>query len=1065
MYEHDYDSTYPFQFRAFSDVAYKRPKNPKTRRPMSGRNVLIDDTETTTDFTQRLLFGSGRLLVDHWDEHTLTCKLKRIVLYYADDLPEIRPLTFTVLQEVANESEIELVSHTEYLRRYLLTCGQSNVTSKGYQQGTLVFFNASFDMFRHGSRVTNPGRSNTFFKNGVGCQFLDEPWAPWYRETRMGIGARRELTRRQTKGQTWYPPVIVDLAQMTRAMTGKPQSLLTAGEAFKCDVLKFNKPQIHDPEVNFKGNPRELKRQIRHYVEYNLRDVEATADLYQRVMTRFYRHSVNLRPEDYISAASLDKAYMRAMGIHPAFCTCEDCKNKRGAWKVPKIVLGLFMGAFLGARSEAGARLESWFGALHDWRSMYPAVMHLSGDWDFRIAEHIEVREETEAVQEFLDKVTLEDLFKPETWRIMRGVAEHRGDCLIPVRTKIGEVSAIATKHVPEIDIVHPPMVSAIRDLVASKIRTGRTPKILSAYRPYPVGKQKTLRPVRFAGRVEFDPVKDNWYQFLVNTRAAIKAEGDPYDEQLAYKETVNADYGISAEMNLADREAEVYGLGGQSWKVGKSEVPGEYANPLLACDITAGARLMLAMFQVLAGNPILCDTDSFATRSTPDGSEGLSWQEVNEIAQRFDSLNPWDTRLISHLIDWQYPAPGKNGIREPIRITAISAKRYSLYGLKNGKLEILAVEDGDETDDSIEIVKRSEHGLGLYLNPFRHSAALADEDSEHKTAQKRFYDEVWTWGLQTYVFGRKVREPDWFDLPAVARFPIRTQFTYRMFDDINDGLPYYDQIIPGSFFLTVHRSRSEALRDFGTERAKLQLIAPFNPDPRTWLDLPWMDAHTGRRYRITTDYETADSDTTGQLLVVKSYREVIREYFNHPELKYDGPDGKRCGSKTRGQLQPGIAIPESYEHISKDGSYVNSPSAVFEHRGPHVFDDDSGPVLMGAVREILRLMGYSSRDVERSMGLTQSTAVRFMNGRITAMRQHNWRTVLRETRQLVEQDLKAVGYWSPRLRSNADIFRLWKKAVESSVIKPGKQPIRPLAEIVPEGFKLVAEDAKEDEI
>ena len=288
------EQLYQFQFRAFSDVEYKRAKNPKIRQAMSGRHVLIDDTETTTDYTQLLLFGSGRLMVDHWDGNTLTTKPLKVILYYADDLASIRPKTFNALCKVASEHDIDLVSHTNYLKRWFLTCGYPDVTSEDYQSGTLVGYNISFDIFRHGSRVTEP--RGVLFRNGLGCEFLSEPWAPYYRETRAGIGMRRELTRRQTEGKTWQPPSVVDLAELVRAMTGKPHSLLSAGKAFKCDVTKFDQPEIHDPEVNYKG--RDLERQIKHYIEYNLQDVAATADLYAKVMTRFYRHPLRLRPEN-----------------------------------------------------------------------------------------------------------------------------------------------------------------------------------------------------------------------------------------------------------------------------------------------------------------------------------------------------------------------------------------------------------------------------------------------------------------------------------------------------------------------------------------------------------------------------------------------------------------------------------------------------------------------------------------------------------------------------------------------------------------------------------------------
>jgi len=613
----------------------------------------------------------------------------------------------------------------------------------------------------------------------------------------------------------------------------------------------------------------------------------------------------------------------------------------------------------------------------------------------------------------------------------MRGVAElHPQDDLLPIRLGIGDTSAIATKYVKE-EMGDPPLCLSIMDLVASKMRTGKTPIIETAYRSYPAGRQSTLKAIQFAGRLDFNPRSDNWFRFLVNQREAIKLAGDTHDEELGLKLTNNSNYGVFAEMNLSPNGATVYGLGGESWEVRKAEQPGEFSNPLLAPIITSGARLMLAMFQSMAGPHIFCDTDSFCVPATPDGSKPdgcevdvLSWDRVQEIAEKFDSLNPYDTQLVPHLIEWQQPTISENGYREPLLVSAISAKRYAMYRMRDGKPEI---------------VKRSEHGLGLYLSPYAYGLTSDDDTDEIKSLQSKFYEEVWAYGIMTHVFKRKTQEPRWFDLPAVSRFPVKTRHTWKAFSNINEGIPYYDQVIPGNFFLGVHRPRVSLMWDANSPLENLRLVAPFNPNPSSWLNIDWMDVSTGRRYRITTD---PDKEVPGSVLLVKTYRDVVYEYFTHPEMKYDGPDGKPCGMRTRGILQPGTAIPESYGHVTKDSSSVNTSVEAFEYKGPHIYRDDSRPRLMNAARKFLKAKGVGRVKLQLAADITEKTAQNFIMGTVSTMQPDSWMSVLRFARDLAIEDLKANRYWMSTIRTPRQIFREWESLVKLGLIIPAPYQI-----------------------
>src|SRR5260370_14296084 len=212
------DRHLPVQFRAYP-VSQRIKRKPKPRLPVN--QVLFDDTETTTDETQRILFGTGKLqTVRENDDGSLSRFTVREVLYYADDLKAFRPATYRALQEYANthpanvsrifptyedqehgqldiepNDKIEFISHSEYVENYMLKSGYSGVSpeAREYQPATIAGFNVSFDMWRHVSKVS---AARGWFHGGLSGQFLDgAPWTPYYNEIKNGLVMNRRLTK------------------------------------------------------------------------------------------------------------------------------------------------------------------------------------------------------------------------------------------------------------------------------------------------------------------------------------------------------------------------------------------------------------------------------------------------------------------------------------------------------------------------------------------------------------------------------------------------------------------------------------------------------------------------------------------------------------------------------------------------------------------------------------------------------------------------------------------------------------------------------------------------------
>ena len=691
---------------------------------------------------------------------------------------------------------------------------------------------------------------------------------------------------------------------------------------------------------------------------------------------------------------------------------------------------------------------------------MYPTVMLLQGIWDIHTSKYQEVRQETREVQAFLDRVTLADLRKWSTWKQMVGVAEYypQPGLLVPQR---GDHSyngknaiAVSSVSIPDGDMERPPLVSAIAMLVASKLRTGVTPKICSAYRVYGTGgKQDTLKPVEFGGNHEFDPSTGQWPKFMVELRTKLKLYGDEFDEQTAFKEIINAFYGIFAEMNMKTIKSTVYSIGSQPQKSGRGEEMGEYGNVLLAPAITAAAHLMLAMMQAQAGSPAMTDTDSFFIPCTTEGTQAdnvsvgiLSHSEAQRIAESFDTLNPYDPELIPHLLDMQ--AEGT--------IFGVSAKRYAIFDMVNGEPVIPwnGISDGDdepgefdsgendEFDADDEFTKRSEHGFGLYISPYALDMVLSEDNAEREILQKRFISEAWSYGILRYGLGQNVSEPWWFDLPALSRFPVSTAHVLKIFNrvsrdpgtgkvvsvgvnlDIIDGedvfKPYDQQIVGGAFYLAAYRPRHTALEDLGRQ---LRLIAPFG-NLQSAMRGKFTDANTGREYSVTINPDEAIPD---EILLIKTLRDVVHEYFTHPEFKYNGPDGRQCRGTTRGLLTPKTIKPAGYRVVSRDSSSVATAGEGFEHSGPHIYRDDSMTVQMGLVRNFLTRKRIGRYQLQSGALVPEKVARNFISGKTEIPRQDNWHKIVRFAWRVAKDDL---GTYARRITNPFKTLKEWNMRI-----------------------------------
>jgi hypothetical protein len=595
----------------------------------------------------------------------------------------------------------------------------------------------------------------------------------------------------------------------------------------------------------------------------------------------------------------------------------------------------------------------------------------------FRIAEQLKVRDATSEVEELLAHVTLEDVFDPDLWPKLVGfvLVEPNAD-ILPVRAAYdGQTWGIGVNPLTSTESLW----YSIPDCVASKLLTGRPPKVVRALRLVPVGRVKRLRSVRLRGTVQLDPAAEDPFRSMVEERQRIRRRTDLPEEEkkrlsMALKIVANAgSYGIWSEFNRDDlpkgkrARVVVHGRGEDPFedKIGGPEDPGRYCFPPLATCITGAARLMLALLERcvtdLGGTWAFCDTDSMAIVCShdaglvpcPGGPERLTdgtavvralwFDQVESIRERFEALNPYDEGAV----------PGSI-LKDEATATcfAVSAKRYALYDL-------------DEAGEPVFLDDHppSEHGLGQLLNPL-------DPDDD----DRRWIPQIWS-VIVREALGLPVERPSWFERPTMIRTSVTSPAVLRAFGHLNEGKPYRDQVKPFNFMLTAAGVTPPA--GIGPNE-RFRLVAPWESDPSRWSKLPWVDLHHPDRgsYRITTV-----AGRSGQPKV-DTYGDVAEKYAAHPEAKSLGTDGKPCGRGTMGLLQRRPATAGEIKLIGKESNRLEDRSTGLLTIGEldewlTVYHDDDGwrRITLPRLREL------GARRVAEAAGISKRRATDILKG------------------------------------------------------------------------------------
>ena len=667
---------------------------------------------------------------------------------------------------------------------------------------------------------------------------------------------------------------------------------------------------------------------------YCREDVAATANLYRALACEYERWGLSRAPSGLSSPATLAKQCLSEAGVAPLLTRTT---------RLDEELLGQAMVAYYGGRAECHVRRVSVPVVYLDYASMYPSVASLLGMWRFMVCTSVATVEDDPAVcMKWLAGLTTGQVLDKALWPKLCGFAlvQPHGDVLPARAPYSGDAHGIGVNEVwsDEPLVCDEPLWYTLADVVAARLLGDRVPEILRVVRIRPKGKARGLRPLSIRGSRPFDPATEDVFRAMVEERRRFKAAGDEESLRTAagLKVVANsAAYGIAAELNrqapqTEPVDVEVFGLAHFAAEVHSYERPGQYFYSPLAAIVTGAARLMLGLCETLVtqagGSYAFCDTDSMAVVATehgglvpfPGGAErdtegreclrALSWDEVEAIRLRFESLNPYDRSLVpGSILELEKENYDEAGKRRQLHCFAISAKRYALYAL-----------DGAGEPD---LVKWSEHGLGgFYLSPL-------DPEEENRD----WVRELWEVIVREDALDLPAKRLPWLNHPALTRFTAGRPRLLRPFVGFNaEGRSYAEQVKPGNFLLVAHAAPGG--RPPGVDPKHFALVAPYERDPNLWATLHWRNLYDpkGPTYRLVSE---SIIDRRGKpfpegVVGIKTYANVLNSYRKHPEAKFAGPDGKVCTTRTVGLLcrMPVQAL--YVDHVGKETNMLDDVQA-----------------------------------------------------------------------------------------------------------------------------------------
>jgi len=779
--------------------------------------VLVFDTETTTDQYQNLTFGSFKVYQNGYIQHegifynplVLTENEVKTVKTYVNTHVK------TVKTYVLNRSNLTLYTSEEFINRVFYP--------ELYGLHTLcVGFNLAFDISRLAFKSVNARKNN---RQGFTFYLSKNPSNPPITIKQIGnVKTFRFSTSKSNQGTQYFAGYFLDVQTLAEVLLQEKHLSLDKTGILLNLAVKKKKVLEH-------GNVTPA------YIDYNIRDVETTFELYKRLVEELKLYGIDIPQTRIFSSASIGKYALKQLGIKPL----SECQAD-----FPSEHLGNIMTAYYGGRTECKIRKVPTKVSVLDFTSMYPTITMLMGIWNLIISNGVEIENVTDEIRELVKTVDLNALQNRDIWKKFMVLVQVQPEAdILPVRMDYKGDKTSFNVGINYL-ISKEPLWYAFPDVIASMVLTGKSPEIIQAIRFVPKETQSGLKESRILG-IPIDPKKDNLIQQLVEERQRTKRNlktlslDNPESALLSSREKamkilVNAmSYGIFIELNPEDKKSEiqVYGLDAFTTNKNHYERPGIFFHPLLAVMITAGSRLFLAMaearLQEQGAHHTYMDTDSIFV--PPENAQ--------DLIDFFQPLNPYGVDIQILKVD-----------HENVWFYGISSKRYALYTFEK---EVITFLEGER---SFKL-----HGLGHLTNPFPKS-------------QTDWQSEIWRDILMLHYgfLSSFYIEEKYSRFYAISKMTISTSHVLNRFKILNEVKEWHEQIKPFNFFLVGFQVKMDG-------KKPVKPLSPYTKDPQTIVYAPFIDYESGV--------------TKHSLQYFKPLSKTILQYLDHAESKYEGDIGQ----------------------------------------------------------------------------------------------------------------------------------------------------------------------------
>lgn len=1010
------------QEEARSPETETRSRRTKRRNlDIPSRWLIVFDAETTTNHAQRLRFAPYQVL-----EHTELCE--KGICYEPTTLA---PDEVETLRQYCSEKGYAFRAREEFVRDVLLKYGYA-------YGGQIVGFNLPFDLSRLAiESSTSHGRD---MRGGFSFKLRHGKRYPAVlikhlnsRSAFMRFAAiSRQVDGRSSRKKGYRTKArhgfFLDVKTLAAALLGKSHTLASLADALQTENRKTDGGE-HGAELTT------------DYIDYAVNDVQVTLECYQILCDRYSEHRLTDTPAHRIySEASMGKGYLRQMQIAP--------------WKklqsdFPPELTGIVASTFSGGRAEIGNRREITRVLYCDFRSMYPTFSTLMGLWQFVIAKGVNWSDSTEEARTLLEQVDLEQLQDKAFWRSLHVLvrAEPAYD-IFPVRAAYSETSRTIGLNYLTADF---PLWYTLADCIASKILTGKAPKVIEAIRFSPKEPQQNLKPISIGGdyRFSIDPLKDDFYRRVIEMRGDIqrKAKAAKLADQSAEFEKLNSyqqmlkllanstNYGIFAEINVQSYDETkavcCYGSEGSPFdlKTHSVEEPGSHFHPLIATLITGAARLMLAIAErVAADNGIgwcFCDTDSLALARPNFMDDNEFIQRAECVTSWFDAINPYDDDAALFKVEDENFQLTENGVNKkqhvPLYAYAISAKRYALFNLG---------EDGKPI-----IRKALAHGLGHLLPPYSDVDAPNDIPMPacdlRALGIHRWHHDLW----YLIVEAALAEHPDEIDLdrlpningPAASKYAASSPKLLSWFSQFNEDREPNECVHPFNFMLSFQTSKTAIAHTIANGEAGIELVAKGTPAP-----VAAYDNNTMRAAQSCFDRKTKQAIPTEFLV---PYRNALAQYHLRSEAKFENAEFSAKGKTVRRHVYA-VAV----EYIGKEANRWEEQFHVGEIPDAQIeygFSPEGNEKLVEVIDRAAKKFGKS--ELARSASVSRQQLISILGGRSKA-RPKTIRQLLhavnRLERERIEYGLEQIARMDrlrQEVKTHGAMAVAWKLSIDPS--------------------------------